>query len=210
MSGVAIAVGAGTLAAGYLSSKEQAKAAGKAAAAQERVGREAIAEERRQFDAIQEMLQPFVKGGQGAFAEQLNLIGLGGPEAQQQAIQAIEMGPQFKAMVEQGEQAILQSASATGGLRGGNTQAALAQYRPQVLNQLVDSKYAKLGDISRVGQASAVQTGAAGQQMAGSVGQQLGQIGQAQAQNALIQGQANAAPWQMLGQLGGMYLGSKF
>ena len=52
-------------------------------------------------------------------------------------------------MVRQGEEAILQGASATGGLRGGNVQAALAQFRPAMLNRFVQQQYERLGGLTR-------------------------------------------------------------
>ncbi len=38
-----------------------------------------IEEQRRQFDALQELLKPYVTGGQTAFGEQQKLLGLGTP-----------------------------------------------------------------------------------------------------------------------------------
>ncbi len=56
-----------------------------------------------------------------------------GMEAQQGAISGLEGSPIFQALARQGEDAILQNASATGGLRGGNVQGALGQFRPAAL-----------------------------------------------------------------------------
>lgn len=160
-----------------------------------------IEEQRRQFDAVQELLNPFVQGGTDAFAQQLSLVGSNGAGAQRQAISAIEQGPEFQALMQQGENAILQNASATGGLRGGNTQAALAQYRPQVLSGLINQQYERLGGLSAIGQNSAAGVGAAGQNMAsnigatntataGAVSNLFGQQGSAAAGSALAQGAA--------------------
>jgi hypothetical protein len=141
-------------------------------------------------------MEPYVKAGTGAVGAQQALLGLSGPEAQAKAIAGIETSPQFKAMMQQGERAILANASATGGLRGGNTQAALAQFRPQLLSQLIDQRFAQLGNVAQLGQA-----GAAGQASAGlSTGQglagTLGLLGQAQAGGYLAGGAANAAATQ--------------
>ena len=46
---------------------------------------------------------------------------------------------------------MLQNAAATGGVRGGNTTGALATYRPQMLTQLIDQQYARLGGLSAQG-----------------------------------------------------------
>jgi hypothetical protein len=195
-----VAVAGAAVVGGYLASESQKEAAGTAAEAQTEASQAAIAEQRTQFQALQENLAPYMEGGPTALTQQQALIGLGGPEAQQQAISAIEASPQFGAMVQQGEEAILQNAAATGGLRGGNTQAALAQFRPQVLSNLIESQYSKLGEVARLGQASAAGVGAAGTQAAGNIGAFQQQAGLAQGQAALAGGQAQA---QLYGDIAG-------
>lgn len=197
MSGIATAVVGSAVIGGYV----QSRAADKAASAQERSSEAGIAEQRRQFDAIQELLAPYVQAGTGAVGAQEALIGLAGPEAQQEAIAALEASPQFTSIVQQGEEALLQNASATGGLRGGNLQGALAQFRPQVLSQLIESQYGKLGQLSQLGQASAAGQASAGLQTGSNVANLLAQQGQAQAGAALAQGQAAANVTNSIGQL---------
>jgi len=77
-----------------------------------------------------------------------------GSEAQKAAISAIEQGPEFTELAKQGETGILSNASATGGLRGGNTQGALAQFRPSLLNSLINQQYERLGGLSGMGMSS--------------------------------------------------------
>jgi hypothetical protein len=93
-------------------------------------------------------------------------------------------------LAQQGEEAILQNASATGGLRGGNVQGALAQFRPALLNQFLEQQYTRLGDLTKVGQASAAGVGASGITSATNIGQAYTQAGQARAGS--IMGQAGA------------------
>ena len=160
----------------------QARQAAKGAAgAQAAAAQGGIDEERRQFDAIQALLKPFITGGTGAFTAQQNLIGLGGPEAQAKMLAELQASPEFKAITDQGENAILSNASATGGLRGGNVQAALAQFRPRVLSQLIEQRFGQLGTIAGMGQASATGQAAMGMQQGQNIAGLLGQIGQAQA-----------------------------
>jgi hypothetical protein len=180
---------------GALSSSAQKSAAKTAAGAQTQANDQAIAEQRRQFDAIQALFKPYVEAGGGALSRQLDLTGAGGPEAQQRAIQSIEMGPEFASMTRQGEEAILQNAAATGGLRGGNVQASLAKFRPEVLSSLINQQYQRLGGLTQMGQASAGGQAAGGQAMAANIGNLYGQRGDAIAGNALAQGQANANMW---------------
>jgi len=163
-----------------------------ASGAQRDASQAAIAEQRRQQAESERLLAPYMQAGQGALGQQQALLGLGGPEAQRAAIAQLEQGPQFQAMVQQGETAILQNASATGGLRGGNTQAALAQFRPQMLSQLINQQMAQLGGLSGMGQQSAMGAAGYGQQATQGVMNQLGAQGQAAAGAALAQGQGMA------------------
>jgi hypothetical protein len=181
----------------------QSNAASKAAGAQTQAAERGIEEQRRQFDAVQELLRPYVEVGTPALEQQRALAGLGGPEAQQAAIAAIEGGAGFQAQVRQGEEALLQRASATGGLRGGNIQAALAQFRPQMLQQEIDQQYGRLAGLTSLGQQSAAGVGTAGMQTGARVSGLYGDIGAAQAGKSLAQGQAFAnvlnLPAQFLG-----------
>jgi len=77
-----------------------------------------------------------------------------GSEAQKAAIAAIEQGSEMTTLAKQGEEAILSNASATGGLRGGNTQGALAQFRPSLLSSLINQQYERLGSLSGMGMSS--------------------------------------------------------
>lgn len=124
-----------------------------------------------------------------------------GAERQRQAIQQIEQGPLFQELAKQGEQGILQNASATGGLRGGNVQGALAQFRPNLLNQLIEAQYGKLAGLTTLGSSSAQNllntgsaaaagTAAGAQQSAQNIGNLMVGMGQAQAAGTI--GQANA------------------
>lgn len=177
---------------GVASASAQASAASDASAAQVESTELGIEEQRRQFDIVQGLLAPYVGAGTDAISQQMSLLGLGGADAQAAAISAIESGPQMAALQQQGENAILQNASATGGLRGGNTQGALAQFRPQLLNSLIDQQYSRLGGLAGLGQASAAGTGAAAQSTGNNISGLLQQQGAALAGNALAQGQAQA------------------
>ncbi|WP_447412011.1 hypothetical protein [Acinetobacter baumannii] len=192
----------------------QKKAAREASQAQTDASQAGIEEQRRQFDAIQELMKPYVNAGSGALAGQQDLLGLNGAAKQQAAINNINNSPAMQTYLQQGENAILQNASATGGLRGGNTQSALSQFRPQLLNQLINQQYQNLGGLTSIGQNSAAGVGNAGMQSANNIGNLLSQMGAAQAGNAMAQGQASANQWASIGniagQLGGYYAGTKF
>jgi hypothetical protein len=206
----------------------QSRAASQAAGAQTQAAEAGIEEQRRQFEAVQEILKPYVTAGTTALGglqpyaaagapaleQQQAIAGLLGPEAQQAAIAAIEQGAGFQAQVRQGEEALLQRASATGGLRGGNIQAALAQFRPQMLQQEIATQYGRLGgltslgqltsqNLAQMGQASAAGTATAGLRTGADIAGLMGQQGAARAGAELAQGQAFAnvlnLPAQFLG-----------
>lgn len=224
MAWVATAVIGGSVVSGVMGAKAQKGAAKTAAAAQTEASQLSIEEQRRQFDEIQKIMAPYVASGEPALQDlarysavgmpaldmQNDLLGTNGPEAQQAAIAQIESSPMFQAQIQQGENALLQNASATGGLRGGNTQAALAQFRPAMLNQEIQNQYSRLGgmagfgqanaqNLATIGQASAAGVGAQGMQSASNIGNLLTQAGQANAQSALAQGQATANAWGNVG-----------
>ena len=231
----ALTVGGGLIGSQMTSSATRSASETQAGAAQA-----GIDEQRRQNEAVQQLLAPYVQAGGGALGayspyqqagagalptlqqyaqagapaleQQQALIGLRGPEAQRAAIAGIEGGGEFKALSEQARNSLLQGASATGGLRGGNIQGALAQFQPQLLNQLINQQYGRLGglaatggtvaqnlassglsatgELARIGQASAAGVGTAGSQTGANIANLLGQQGAATAGGIMGQSQA--------------------
>lgn len=203
-----IAVGGATLVSGYM----QGEAAGDAAAIQGQASQAGIEEQRRQFNKVQELLKPYTEAGVPALEAQQAFLGLKGPEAERAAIERIQGGQTFQALQQQGENALLQNASATGGLRGGNLQGALAQFRPALLSNLIEQQYGRLGGLTTLGQNAAAGTGAAAQTMGTNVTNLLGQQGAAAAGAEIAQGKAfGAIPSAISGGLGLFSgLGGKF
>jgi len=186
-----------------IGSSMQASAASSAAGIQSGAAEKGIEEQRRQFDALQTLLKPYTEAGLPALEQQQAFLGLRGPEAERAAIERISGGERFQELSRQGEEALLQRASATGGLRGGNIQAALGQFRPQLLNQLIDEQYGRLGGMTTLGQRSAAGVGAAGMQSGTNVSNLLSQQGAARAGGELGEarayGQLFNLPSQVLG-----------
>jgi hypothetical protein len=203
----AVAIGGATLVSGVLSSNAQSSAANSASAASTAASQAGIAEQQRQFDAIQKLLSPYVNAGTSALTGQMDLAGLNGTTSQQGAIDAIKAGPQYTSMLQQGENSILANASATGGLRGGNTQAALAQFSPSLLSQLINEQYSKLGGLTSIGQNAASGVGNAGMQTGNNISTLYGQIGSAEAGNAIAQGKATSGYGNSISSALGAYLG---
>jgi hypothetical protein len=197
-TGAAIGAGIGSSISG---SQQQAKAAGQAAQTQSAAAQAGISEQQRQFDKLTELMSPYVTAGAGALGQQQAILGLQGAEAQKAAYAGVQQSPEFLAMQQQGENALLQQASATGGLRGGNIQGALAQFRPGLLNQLVQQRYTNLGGLTSLGQASAAGQAGAGMQSAGAIGNLLAQQGAALAGGQIAKG---GQLQQTLGSVAGM------
>lgn len=190
-----VAIAGATLISGYMAKEgaEDASAAGQAASgAQVGAADRGVEEVRRQFDAIQELMKPYVEAGENGLAGMQDILGLNGPEAQRLVLEGIESSPEFSALLNQGETAIRANASATGGLRGGNTQAALAQFRPAILSQLLNERFSRLGGVTQLGQASAAGQAAAGQATGQQVSDLYQQQGAAIAGGLLAGGNAQA------------------
>ncbi|MFN8775882.1 MAG: hypothetical protein ACK5XV_03865 [Flavobacteriales bacterium] len=187
MWGQILGVGAALLGGSVL----QSKSAEKASRQQAQAADAGIAEQARQFDELRRLLEPYVAAGQPALQGQQALIGLRGASEQESAISQIEQSPLLQSLTRQGEQAMLQRASATGGLRGGNIQAALAQFRPMMLQEAIDKQYARLGGLTSLGQQSAAGVGSAGMETGQAIAGLQAQRGAALAGGTLGQ----AAPF---------------
>ena len=197
---------AASLIGGAISGKASRDAAGTAADAQTNAANAGIAQQNKQFEALQKLLSPFVQTGTSALGAQGNLIGLDGAAPQQSAIDALMKGPQFKSSMDLGNRSILANASATGGLRGGNTQSALGQFAPQLLAQMIQQQYGNLGGLTSIGQNAAAGVGNAGMQTGTNVANLLGQAGSAQAGAALADGRATSGMVNgVLGSFGQVY-----
>jgi hypothetical protein len=183
---------------------KQAKAAQQAAQTQAESAQAGIAEQRRQFDEIVKLMAPFVSGGAQAFEAQKNLAGLGGAGSQQAAIDAIQGSPMFTSLAGQGQNAILQNASATGGLRGGNVQNSLAGFNTNLLNSLIQQQFSNLGGLSSMGQASAAGQASAGQATGGNIANLLQQQGAALAGGQVAAGSAGRNAFGDILKLGGV------
>lgn len=178
----------GDVVGGITGAKQAGEAAERAGQTQAAAAQAGIEEQRRQFDKLVELMAPYTAVGVPAMTAQQALLGLQGAPAQEQAIAALESSPQMQALIQQGENALLQQASATGGLRGGNIQAALAQFRPEMLSKMIQQQYQNLGGLTQIGQASAAGQAAAGMQSASDVANLLANRGAALAGGQIAQG----------------------
>ncbi|CAB4126849.1 hypothetical protein UFOVP81_31 [uncultured Caudovirales phage] len=180
----------GTIVTGFLASRAQSNAASAASSAQQSAINHGMEVYQREFDALKDLFKPYMTAGTQALSGQQNLVGLNGSQAQQQAIDQLQNSPIFQSLVSDAEAGILQNASATGGVRGGNVQGALGQLRPSMLNDLINQQYNRLGGLSSIGANTANAQAGYGMNFAQATSDLLNNFGKSQAANALAQGRS--------------------
>lgn len=194
-----LAIGAG---ASILSGIAGGKGASKAAKAQAEAQKASLAEQQRQFNITQQNFQPYQQAGTQALGGVQNLLGLGGNDAQGQAIAALQASPGFQALYNQGSDAILQNSAATGGLRGGNTQNSLANFGANTLASTIQQQLSNLGGLVNTGAGATGQLAGASQAYSAQQAQTQSMLGNA---NATRVAAPYAAFQGVTNQLGGMF-----
>lgn len=197
----------GSVLGGITGAKQSAKGAQQAAQTQASAADKAIAAQREFNTANEQRQQPFVNAGTASLAQQMSLIGLNGTAGQQDAINALITGPEYTTSVRQGEESILANASATGGLRGGNTQNSLANFRSDLVGSLINQQYNRLGGLTSLGQNAAAGVGNAGLATASNIGSLLNQQGAALAGGQIAKGNVVANNYNTMLQAAGTIAG---
>lgn len=145
--------------------------------------------QREALDYLKEVERLPQQYREGALTQLAGLYGVDGGEGSQQAVIDRAMAsPLYQSLLsgrDAGEEAILRNASATGGLRSGNTQAALYDYNARLENDALLNAYNQqvqglggLAQLPSLAPAIAQQTGAIGSTLA------QGKVASAQAQQA--------------------------
>ena len=146
-----------------------------------------IQEQRAAFNYGKNTLDPYLQAGMGGLNSYLALLGQNGGQAQQQAIQGLEQTPGYQSQLQAGQRAVLQNASATGGLRGGNVQQGLAEFGSGLFGQYYQNQLERLNQLQNQG----LQTGMGLANLragnAAQIGNAMANIGQAQGQSILAQ-----------------------
>lgn len=176
--------------AGIFGSNKKKKAAQQAAAAQTAAFQQGIDATSAQNELLQQQLEPYLTAGDQALGQQSNLLGLNGAGVQLGSIDALKASPLYQSLFGNGEDAILANGSATGGLRGGNTQRSLADFGRDTLAQTIEAQLSRLGGLSGQGLSAATNGGALGAQSVAQLTALLS--GQGQAKAGGILGAANA------------------
>lgn len=189
-----------SLAASIFGSSKKKKAIQQASAAQQAAAQAGIDLTQGQLDQTQGNLDktlatllPFLSQGQQAVTAQGDLLGLQGDEEQAAAIASLKDSPLFKSLFRTGEETVLQNASATGGLRGGNLTTSLADFGSDTLAKVIQQQLGNLGGLTATG-LNAAGTGAAATTATGGISADL-----AQQISALLSGQGAAKAGGILG-----------
>lgn len=183
----------------FLGGKAAASASKKATKAQVEAANKAIAEQQRQFDLTRSDYAPYLAAGTTGLGQLGDLIGTGGAEKQQSAIDALKASPFYQSLYRTGEEAVLQNASATGGLRGGNTQRSLADFGSDTLMQTIQQQLSSLGGLAGMGVGATGAVANFGANKANAIGAQYGNIGNAQASGYLARGGIAQQQWNNAG-----------
>lgn len=192
---------------GIIGGNSQKKAADKAAQAQIQAAQLGINENARQYDTTRNDLMPWLTAGTQALDAETDLLGLDGTDKQAASIAALKDSPLFQSLFNTGEEAILANQSATGGLRGGNTNRGLADFGADTLAKVIQNQLANLGGLRGAGQTTGTNLGALGADKAAATSQLLGQQGAAQAGSLLAKAAIDAKNQNNLFSSLGLFLG---
>lgn len=184
---------------GLFGGGSQKKASRKAEAAMVDAYNKGIAEQQRQFDLTRSDYAPYLGVGLKGLEGLGNLTGVNGNDALTAALAAIESSPELASRIRIGEDALLANASATGGLRGGNTEHSLFDLRGDLLAEQIGTQLQRYAGLVGMGQGATDSVSAFGQNKANNVTGLLGQIGGAKASGALTRGGINAKMWNNAG-----------
>lgn len=188
-----------SLVGGLLGGGKQKKASRRAEAAQLEYLNKALAEQQRQFDTTQQNFEPYNNLGRASLGPLGDLTGVNGNDAQGSAIEALRASPFYQSLYRSGEEALLANASATGGLRGGNTQRGLADFGADTLATTIDRQLANLGGLAGMGLGSTESLANFGANKANAVSNLYGQQGQVRAGGLLTRGGITAQQYNNAG-----------
>ncbi len=212
--GAAIAGGASLLG-GFMSSNASQDAAKEQAQAEEK----AIQAQQQMYNQNVARLSPWVNAGSTSLSNLQGLLGsngMGGALTTPFSAQQYQQSPGYQWQLGQGTQAIMNNASAMGGINSGNTLKALQSYGQGLANQdyyqaqnaytnWQNQVYGMNAGMSNTGVNAAGQTANLGANTANSIGQNLTGIGNAQAAGTVGSANALGNSLSSLGNIGLMY-----
>ncbi len=178
----------GAIGSSQIASRGSEKAANIGAGAAE----QGVGEISRQFDITQRQLEPFRIAGVGALGQQQALLGVLGPQAQQQAFEEFNQSPGQRFIQERQQKALVRNQAAIGNLGGGNIRTALQAQAAGFAQQDIQNQLQQLSGLSKLGLGAATRTGVFGQAASTNVSGLLQEAGQARALGALGKSEAQS------------------
>lgn len=196
--GIETALIGGTVVGGLMGNR----AASKAAKAQTYAADQSTALNREQLEYIKNIMAPYQQAGQSALPALQGFINQPADQFNF-SYDSYFKSPQYAALMGQQNEQALRAGAATGGIRGGDTQAALATIAPQLAMQAEDAarqnfslnQGARLNQFNQLMGIAGLGTGAANQ-----VGNAAQSFGQTAGNNALNAGNAIANKYMMQNQ----------
>jgi hypothetical protein len=159
----------------------------------------AIGTQQHQYDQSRTDFAPYLAAGTSALGGLGDLAGINGNDKWSAALAQLQESPLYKTLFRNGQETLLQNASATGGMRGGNMQRGLADFGADTLAQVYQNQIGNLGGLANMGLGATGNISALGQSNANQVaGLQQG-IGNANAQGILTRGGLTAGMWNSAG-----------
>jgi hypothetical protein len=177
----ALVLGGGMLGSGLA----QSSASKKASKIQKESAQQGITSQEAMFNKSLDINQPYREAGYNAIG---GLQGLIDPAQRSQTLSDYYAGDEYQQMAGQVEEQQLRNAGATGGLRGGQNQAALASIAPQLGQQYMQGLQNQYTGLANMGMGAASQGAQGAQQFGAQQSALQQQAGQAAAQNAVTQG----------------------
>lgn len=184
---------------GLLGGGKAKKASKKAEAAQLEYLNKALAEQQRQFDITRTDYEPLLGLLAPSVGQLGDAIGLNGTDKQQAFMDLVQASPALAAQIRNGEESILASASATGGLRGGNVQRGLANFRSDAFVDELNAQLARLAGAAGLGSGATDAVSAFGARKSENVGELYNLMGQARAGGISTRGGISNQMWSNLG-----------
>lgn len=184
---------------GLLGAGSEKKAVTQATNAQVGAYNKGIDEQHREFDLARSDFAPYMGAGTKALNPLESLLGLNGADASTEQINALKNSPLYQSLYNNGQEAILQNASATGGIRGGNMQGALADFGRDTLSGVIQNQVGNLGSLVGMGEGATNQVTGFNQQETNNITSLLSNIGGAQASGFLTKGGLSAGMWNSAG-----------
>jgi len=128
-----------------------------------------------------------------------DIVGINGDPAQQTALDRLKASPMYQSLFRTGEEAVLQNAAATGGIRGGNTQRGLADFGADTFARLIQQQLENLGGLGGIGMNATGATAQAATNNTAALTDLFTNIGNTKAGGALTRGGITAGMWNNAG-----------